>query len=254
VTPQKVNQVTLLDVERIKLLSTRSPWWCAIVALGLTIGFTSLIAAYSDFPLTVPATQFSYQFGLMVVMVMAALAVTTEYRFGTIKATFQAVPDRIAVLGAKTAVVAAFALIIGLAGAFGSWGAAQALAPSESLSLNSADAWRQVAGVGPVFAAGAILAVAIGILLRQTAGAVTLILVWSQLVETLIVMIPSAGPDIQKWMPFTMASHFLRASGSPAMDAAEDMPFGPWGSLAYFAAIAVALLALALETARRRDA
>jgi ABC-2 type transport system permease protein len=33
-----------------------------------------------------------------------------------------------------------------------------------------------------------------------------------------------------------------------------DMPFGPWGSLAYFAAIAVVLLVAALAVANRRDA
>ena len=42
-------------------------------------------------------------------MVMATLAVTTEYRFGTIRATFQAVPNRTRTLLAKTTVVALFA-------------------------------------------------------------------------------------------------------------------------------------------------
>jgi len=39
--------------------------------------------------------------GLLVIMVMAALAVTNEYRFGIIRTNFQAAPHRSAVILAK---------------------------------------------------------------------------------------------------------------------------------------------------------
>lgn len=242
--------MTLLAVERIKLFSTRSPWWCTAAALVLTIGFSALLASQTEMRLTVPSTQLGYQFGLMVVLVMAALSVTTEYRFGTIRATFQAVPNRTGALLAKTTVVAVVALIIGEVAAFGSLGVASVMSPDSDLAISTAEQWRQVAGVGVIFAVGSVLAVAVGILLRQTAGAVTLLMLWSLLVEQLVTLIPGIGADIQKWMPFTVAGHFIAGSEpSPA-----EVPLGPWGSLAYFAAIAAALLAAALVVAHRRDA
>jgi ABC-2 type transport system permease protein len=241
--------MTLLAVERIKLFSTRSPWWCTFLALALTIGFTTLFAAQVDDQMSLQMTQVGYQFGLMVVLVLAALSITTEYRFGTIRATFQAVPNRGAALLAKTVVVAVVSLLIGEVAAFGSWGVAKLLAPGADLAFTTADDWRQVAGVGLVFAIGAVLAVAVGTLLRQTAGAVTLLLIWSLLVENLVGLIPEIGDDVQKWMPFTVANHFL--SGA---DGVGDMPLGPWGSLSYFAVVAVALWTIALIIVRRRDA
>lgn len=246
--------MTLLAVERIKLFSTRSPWWSIVLALGLTIGFAAMMALQSgpEFPLSVPATQSGYQFGLIVVMVMAVLAVTTEYRFGTIKTTFQAVPNRTAVLLAKAVLVAALALLLGEIAAFGSWGVAQVVAPEADLAITTADQWRRLAGLGPVFAGSAVLALAVGILIRQTAGAVSLVMVWTMLVESLVGVIPTIGQDIQKWMPFQAAGHFLTGSG--AVGAPSDMPLGPWGSLAYFLAIATGMLIIALVVARRRDA
>lgn len=244
--------MTLLDVERIKLFSTRSPWWCMASALSVTIAFAALMAGLADatLPLTLPMTQFGVKFGLLVVMVMAALAITTEYRFGTIRATFQAVPNRTAALLAKTTVVAGLALVIGEVAAFGSWGVAQAIAPQFELPISTAADWRSTAGVGLVFAFGAVLSVAVGTLIRQTAGAVTLLLIWSQLVETLVVLIPNVGSDIQKWMPFTAADHFLTAAdGDPGATT-----LGPWGSLAYFGIIACGLLITALVVAHRKDA
>src|SRR5947207_14593676 len=113
--------MTLLAVERIKLFTTRSPLWCTIIALFTTIGFAALVSGlHTSKPVTIASTQYGYTFGLVVVMVMAALAITTEYRFGTIRATFRAVPNRNSVLLAKTGVVALFAGVIGLIAGFGS--------------------------------------------------------------------------------------------------------------------------------------
>ncbi|CAM06417.1 ABC-2 type transport system permease protein [Saccharopolyspora erythraea NRRL 2338] len=240
--------MTLLAVERIKLFSTRSPWWCTVVALGLTIGFGWLFVANIDNP-TLSMSQQGSQFGQMVVMVMAVLAVTTEYRFGTIRSTFQAVPNRTAALLAKTTVVALMALVVGELAAFGSWLVAKVVAPA-GMELATAEDWRLVAGVGLVFALGAVFAVAVGVLVRQSAGAVTILLIWSMLVENLVAAIPNIGVDIQRWLPFTNANHFL----SEASPFGSSMPFGPWGSLAYFAAIVFAVLAAALAVANRRDA
>jgi len=237
----------LLAAERIKLFSTRSPWWCCGLAVVLVAGMTGLLAAVSERPVPVGAAGSFLQFGLVIVMVMAAVSVTTEYRFSTIRLTFQAVPNRVVALLAKTAVVTVVAAVVGLVASFGAWAVLWVIRPSSALAATTAEQWRGLAGPALVFAVAAVLAVAVGILVRQTAAAVTILLVWTLLLENLVVIIPNVGPDIQRWLPFVNLDNFL-GSGR------EGLPFGPWGSLVYVVVLAAALLAVALAVANRRDA
>jgi ABC-2 type transport system permease protein len=253
--------MTLLAVERIKLFTTRSPMWCTLAALVVTIGFAALIAGVdSETPVTIASTQFGYGFGLVVIMVMAALAITTEYRFGTIKATFQAIPNRTATLLAKTTVVALFAALIGEVAAFGSVAISKLIKSGADLSVNTAFEWRATAGIGLVYAAAAVIAVAVGLLVRHSAGAVSLVLIYSQLVESLIALIPKVGDDIQKWMPFYVANRFLTGDPDPTGRLIAEGPppsnatLSPWWAAAYFVGFAVVLLAIAIFTANKRDA
>ncbi|MFC0066840.1 ABC transporter permease [Umezawaea endophytica] len=253
-----MDQVTLLAVERIKLFSTRSPWWCMALAMVITIGMAAVIAANTDerFPLSVPVSQGFTNFGMVVIMVMAALAVTTEYRFGTIRSTFLAAPDRVRPLLAKTTVVALLSALVGEVIAFGSWGIGRLIKPDADMALNSAAEWRNVAGTGLVFAFAAVLAVAVGILVRQTAAAVAILLVYTMLLENLIGIIPTIGPKIQRWLIGRNSDHFLTAGNESFISegGGADQPFGPWGSLAYYAAVCVGFLVVALVVAKRRDA
>ncbi len=239
--------MNVLAAERIKLLSTRSPWWCAALAVATVAGMMGLVVGSSDPSNGVPPPQLSafvLQAAMVVVMVMAALSVTTEYRFGTIRTTFQAVPRRPLVLLAKTAVVGVAAGVVGLVAAFAGWLTTWVLRPAQALPLDTEAAWRVVAGAGPAFAVAAVLAVAVGILVRQSAGAVAILLVWALLAENLLAQLPSVGEHLSGWLPFVNLTGFL----------AGGTPFGPWGSLAYVAAVAAALLAAALTVAQRRDA
>jgi ABC-2 type transport system permease protein len=256
---------TLLDVERIKLVTTRSPWWCMAIAVVLTVGFAALIAATvpSGFPTGVLPSQLGYQFGLVVMMVMAALAVTTEYRTGTIRATFLAAPRRAVTLASKTVVVALAAGVVGEVTAWVSWGVSRAIRPEVITAVTTGQQLRAVAGVGLIYLIGAVIALAVGMLLRHTAGAIAVLLIWVLLVESLVQIIPKVGSDIHHWMPFTVAGHFL-FGGSPAgaslAGASGGGGFGsgvslsPGLSLAYFAAVGAILLAAALITAEKRDA
>src|SRR5687768_9421724 len=114
-----------IAAERIKLASTRAPWWSAGAALLTTTGTGLLLAATvaTTGPVTVAATQSSRVVSMTVLMVVAVLAVTTEYATGTIGTTLLAVPDRGAALRAKSVVVGALAGLVGLAGAVGGWAA-----------------------------------------------------------------------------------------------------------------------------------
>lgn len=251
--------MTLLAVERIKLFSTKSPWWCALIALAATIGLSALFISHTGngypIPTTVSDTQMGYNLGLTVVMVMAALAVTTEYRFGTIRTTFQAIPNRSAVLLSKTAVVALLAGLIGEVAAFAAWLVGRLIRPNADLAINTGQQWRNVAGIGLVYAIGAIIAVAVGILVRQTAGAVAILLIYTLLAENLVQLIPNLGDKIHKWLPFNVANKFITGGLQPGRgQPVPDASLPPWWALAYFAGFAVLLLAIGIVMANRSDA
>lgn len=254
--------MSVIQVERIKLFSTRSPWWCMIVSAILTIGLAALTTGFlkgaDEQEASIFITQPGAQLSQMVMMVMAALAVTTEYRFGTLRTSFLAVPQRSTLLLGKTAVVAFLAGIVGLVASFGAWGIGSLLAGSADLSINTGAEWRLLAGQGLVFALSAVIAVAIGILIRQSAGAIAIAILWPLVVENLFGLIPKVGDDMAKYAPFANASSFLNQGQDFGLAGANaggsDYAFGPWGALLYFAVWAAALLGIALYSANKRDA
>jgi ABC-2 type transport system permease protein len=252
--------MSVIAVERIKLFSTRSPWWCMIVAAVLSIGlaslFTGFIKSADEQQATIFITQGGVQLSRMVMMVMAALAVTTEYRFGTIRTSFQAVPQRAKLLLGKTAVVAALAGVVGLVASFGAWAVGNLFVNSDAMAIDTAAEWRLVAGEGLVFAISAVIAVAIGILIRQSAGAVAILILWPLAVENLFNLIPKVGDDMSHWSPFQNGNSFLNQGQDFGLAGGQGSQYalGPWWALLYFAGWAAALLTIALFSASKRDA
>jgi len=254
----------LLTVERMKLFSTRSPWACALLAIALTALTAALVVSgstESSLPPTVASTQFGYRLGLVVVLALAVLAVTTEYRTGTIQTTFQAVPKRTPALLAKAAVVAGFAFLIGEAAAFGGWGVSRIIAPGTDLALDSTTDWIIVAGTGVVYALAAVAAVGVGLLIRHGAGGLALVITYTLAVEDLVTLIPHAGNQIHRWLPLNVVTKFLSDTGQASggrdggnANVLSDSPLNPGWALAYFATFAALVLTAGVTMAKRRDA
>jgi ABC-2 type transport system permease protein len=261
----------LLAVERIKLFSTRSPYWCLALILVAALAFALLMGLITENGRQFASTgtsQAGMQLGMSVFMVLAALAVTTDYRFGTMRSTFLAAPKRTQVLAAKTAVVMVVGALIAVVSAFAAFFLTKLLAtnPSAPLELATADQWRYVLGHAALYPIAGVIAIAVGLLVRQSAGAIALLLVWSMLVEQLVSLIPRFGPDVSPWLPFTAASAFVTdreafasmappdAGGGPVADALNATGPTPLQGLLVFAAVAVVLWALAAVVTNRRDA
>lgn len=248
-----------LSVERIKLLSTRSPYWCTAVILLAVWGMSlavSLVENGRD--ATVYTSQAGGALGLMTFMVMAALTVTTEYRFGTIRNSFLAVPQRALVLAAKTLLMALLGAVIAALASGGAFLLSQALAqdPPIPLALDSASAVRQVFGYSALYAIGAVLAIGVGTLLRQSAGAVTVLLLWPLLVETLLMLITSLRSVIP-WLPFNAAFNFVNPGGIGGMfGRTAGLAAGPSAQqgLVVFLVTALVVWLIALLVMARRDA
>ncbi|QBJ95844.1 ABC transporter permease [Rhodococcus sp. ABRD24] len=250
--------MSVLNAERIKLTSTKSPMWCSLIAVVVSIGFAAIMgAAYKSLvssgdnsmgEFTVAYTQAgAAQFGAMLVMIMSALAVTTEYRFGVIRTTFQAIPNRTQVIGGKALLLAAVAAVLGLVIALASFFVAQAIS-GESLSIGAGSNARELFGIPIYYALLAVLAVGVGTLIRQSAGAISLLLLWPLVIESLATMIPKVGKYIGEFGPFNNVSYFLGSGG------AYDFHWGPWGALAYFAAFVAVVFGAALFVVNNRDA
>lgn len=116
----------LLASEVVKLLSLRSTWWLALIALLAAAG-SGWLEAYvfsqpesvADLGLTpLTATRSVLEAGTqsaqLVLAILAVVVITGEYTSGTIQPTMTAVPRRLPVLAAKTVVVAAASVVSAL--------------------------------------------------------------------------------------------------------------------------------------------
>ncbi|QDQ94433.1 ABC transporter permease [Rhodococcus sp. WB9] len=264
--------MAVLNAERIKITSTRSPWWCTVIIIVLGLGLAAVIGLSAkasinsfnnqiadgkqpDFDPFLPQMSDAVGgvsgFGVLVLMILAALAVTSEYRFGVIRTTFQAIPNRASVLIAKAGLIGAFGAVLTFVLTFGAYAIAKATAGDEAgaaLTLSGDDAWRSIYGV-PIYAfLCVVLAVGVGTLLRQSAGAIALLLLWPLLIESLFNLFGSFGQKIMPFLPFLNANNFL---GAPQ---GVDFHWGHWGSLVYFAVFVFVIFGAGLVVVNKRDA
>ena len=108
-----------------------------------------------------------------------------------------------------------------------------------------------VAGHGVVYGLAAMIGIGVGALVRQTAGAISFLLVWMLLVENLVQLLPNVGDDIARWLPFNNAALF---AGDQEMVGVMDPLGSPTASLAVFAATGLLIMIAATVVVRRRDA
>jgi ABC-2 type transport system permease protein len=167
----------LLRSEWTKLRSIRSTWWCTALYL-LVVGGTGWLAAAStnsaprsDVALGVALTGFGV--GQLVVLVLAVLAVTTEFASGMALVSLTVAPRRTRLLTAKTLVVTLYCALLTAVLVVVCAAAAFTLTDVPGgLALTSPEVLRPM-GLQVVHGAlVAVLAVALGTVLRSTAGAV----------------------------------------------------------------------------------
>ena len=104
----------MLNAERIKLSTTRSSLCrsAAVAALSLMVAAIQGVLAHDGTPLGPErAALGAAVFGVPVLMVLASMTVTAEYRSGMIRTTFIAAPNRTLVLVAKAIVVSVFSAV-----------------------------------------------------------------------------------------------------------------------------------------------
>jgi ABC-type transport system involved in multi-copper enzyme maturation permease subunit len=203
--------------------------------------------------------------GLIVAIVVATMFMTAEYRRGLIRVTLAASPRRGRVLAAKAIVIGAVTFVTGLVAAAVAVPLVGRLARDKGLYVYPAS-WltelRVVAGTAALLAVAAVLAVAIGAMLRRSAGAVSAVVVVIVLPYILAVAsVLPAGPS--EWLlRLTPAAAFSIQQAIPRYPQVTSAytaqagyyPLAPWAGFAVLCGYAALALALAAVLLRRRDA
>ena len=252
-----MSAVAVLESARIKLSTNRSVLWTSAAIAVLSIGLAALqgSTAYgaSSLPPERAATGVAV-FGVPVLMILAAMTVTGEYRSGMIRTTFMATPNRTLVLIAKAVVAAMFSAVYAAALTIAAVLVGRLMAPplvGSNLSLVDLGTWRLVGAISLFAALAAVLGVAVAALLRHSAGAVAVLLMWPLVAEPILGNLPNIGSEVGPYLPFGNAFLFTRVEW---LYPVYDMPWGELGSLVYFTTIVAVVYAAAIVVVNRRDA
>ena len=201
---------------------------------------------------------------MIVVVVLAALFITGEYRRGLIRTTMVASPRRIRVLVAKAVVIGAVTFVAALVGAIIAVILGERLLRANGNYIYPASAGIEiqvVAGTAALLAVTAIAALALGAVLRRSAGAVTAVIV--VVLVPYILSVSSALPlGAANWLlRLTPAAAFAIQQSSPQYHqvisgytpATGYFPLSPGAGLAVLCGYTVVTMAVAGYLLRRRD-
>jgi hypothetical protein len=239
----------VLRSEWTKLWSVRSTWWCTAVCV-VVIGAAGWLAAAgtdssSRADIAVQTALTGFGVGQLVLVVLGVLVVSSEFASGMVLVSLTAVPRRTRLLLAKTVVVTAYCLALGAVLALVCALAARTLTavPGGVRPTDPAVVRTLLLQVGAAGLVG-VLGVALGAMLRSTAGAVG---VGMALVFVLPPALALAGGELA-----SRASQAL-----PALRVGEDAFLAvatPWPvGMAVVAAWSVGVWVLGAVLLERRD-
>ncbi|MGY1604709.1 ABC transporter permease subunit [Geodermatophilus sp. SYSU D00815] len=248
-----------LRSEWIKFWSVRSTPWATAMLFVLGAGLTTLLCAavaaeLADGSAGESAGSF-VTWGMMVAQVMAvvlgAMAVTSEYATGMVRATLTATPRRGAVLAAKALVLSGTLFVVGTVTAVVGYLAGNWFLDRQGVGLALTDdgVLRSLLGSGLYLAGLGLLAAGVGLLVRHTAAALSIVLGTVFVLGNMAMLLPGAwGEWVTKLLP-----------GNAGSVVTQPVPFNPdlldpWVGLAVFAAETAVVLAVGYATFRRRDA
>ena len=191
-------------------------------------------------------------FGQLLIASLAVVLIASEWGTGMIRSTFSAVPKRTPALLAKNLIIALISFVVGAAAAFASFLVAQPILGSADLTLSLDDdgVVSSILNTGTCLALIAVFSMAIGTLLRNTAGGV----VTAIGVIFVLPMVVSLMDGIADWIPD--AARFLPSSAGTQLVMAGATAEGDLTQLEgglVLAAWAVGLLVISLVVTKRRD-
>ena len=260
----------LLLAEWTKIRSVRSSVWSLLLFVVLTVGFTAGLTAITVATwdsgrrggggggghAAIVADPVSFILGAgvgigqLTICVLGVLIISSEYSSGVIRASLLAVPRRIPVLAAKAVVFAALILVLAEIVAFGSFFVGSVLLHSRvPVALSDPGVTRAVIGTGLYLTVLGEFALAIGALVRHTAGAITGVIGFVLVLTPLAQLLPDSwGQHVYYYLP-TKAGSLISSTRQQS-----GQLLSPWQGFGVFCFWTALLLAAASFLLRRRDA
>jgi len=255
----------LLRAEWTKLRSVRSTVWALVLLVVLTLGFAALFTALtvSQWSNTSETQQrqivadpvgmilgAGFQFSQLAVCVLGVLVMTSEYSTGMIRSSLLAVPKRTPMLWAKCAVFSVVVFLVAVLAAFPSFFIGAAILRSKApVALGDPGVARAVVGAGLYLAVLGLFALAIGAIVRHTAGAITGIIGFVLVLSPLTRLLPgSLGERVHAYLP-SEAGQLI----TQARQGTDDL-LSPWQGFAVFCLWTSVLLGIAAYLLKHRDA
>jgi ABC-2 type transport system permease protein len=255
----------LLVSEWTKLRSVRSTVWSLILLVIVTLGFTGLftwltILQWDKSDPTQRAQIMAdpvstilgagLEFGQLTICVLGVLVMSSEYSTGVIRASLLAVPRRIPMLAAKSVVFAVLVLIVGEIVTFPSFFLGAAILHKHApVALSDPGVARAVFGAGLYLAVLGLFALAIGGIIRHTAGAITGVIAFVLVLAPLTQLIPGKiGKYVHAYLP-TEAGQLIGQAHEQA-----NQVLSPWEGFGVFCLWTAVLLVIAGYLLKTRDA
>jgi ABC-2 type transport system permease protein len=242
------------QMEWIKLRSLRSAKWILLVVAAGCIGIAvAVLGSYSPehFTRMNPADLANFDptnmgfagtaVPMLAMPILGALAMTSEYASGMIRATLAAVPNRRLLLAAKAAVFGTAALVVGEAVVFANFLAGRAVltdtAPYASLSQPAV--LRAVLLTGAYLALLGLVGLGLGAAIRHTAGAIAAV-VGLVFVAPMIILMAGREAGVDMVGKFTPMLINENSTGAVKPLAHALSPWAGFGVICLYAALALA--------------
>lgn len=258
----RAGPVTLGHVIRsewIKLRSLRSTVLVLAVSAALILAEGPIIAAGTNWSTLSAADRATFDpidwslrgvgFATFLASILGVLLITGEYATGQARATFSAVPRRLAVLWAKAIVFAPIMFGASLAASLAAFLVSQALFGTHGVSLAAPGALRSVAGAALSVTAMGLLGLGLGFLIRNPAGGIAAVTGLTFVLQLARIALPGSWQtSVVPYFPGNAA----QAVYSVPPDNGNML--APWPGFALCCGYAAITIAAAAVFLRRRDA
>ena len=193
-----------LHSELLKIRTTRTTATVLLAAIGLTLLGVIIEGSSSTLAKLATDDQQRKMFGAgnasFFATIAGIIAVTSEFRYGTIHATLVFQPRRTRVLLAKLATGAMVGIVFGAVCVGLSFGVSRAVLAVRDvpMALTGGETIALLLGTVATTALGGMLGVAIGALIRDQVGAIVAVVAYAFLVDALLF---SAVPAVGRYLP-----------------------------------------------------
>jgi ABC-2 type transport system permease protein len=256
-----------LRSEFTKIRSVRSTYFTLIAFFVAGLAFSivataGIVANWShqppgyvaSFDPTATSLSGAVDLGELIIVVIGALVITSEYGTRMMGTSLAAMPRRGVLYAAKAVVLTCVTLVVALITSFTSFFAGQAvLGPRHAgASITSPGALRAVLLAAVFVTCCALLAFGLGAIIRHTAGAITTLFGVVFLIPALAHALPNHWFfEVARWLPGGVALDPITATKTLQL---PNYLYGPYGQLAIFALYAAVAVAAGALLFRRRDA